>query len=89
MSKETRPTPLGILLAAMHAQWEAGDVKAAAALARAAAPYFHSRRGSVPHQPESGFDAERLTDAELEALLDAARGGSGTNASEQDQGEPD
>jgi hypothetical protein len=89
MSKETRPTPLGILLAAMHAQWEAGDVKAAAALARAAAPYFHSRRGSVPHQAESGFDAERLTDAELEALLGAARGSPGTQAQGSDQGEPD
>jgi hypothetical protein len=89
MTGDTTPTPLRVLLAAMQAFWDAGDLKAAANLARAAAPYLHARRRTTLAPFEHGFDAERLSDAELDALLD--RNGScarakaeGTSSAEPD-----
>jgi len=79
-----RPTtPLDVLLTAMQRKWDAGDLDAAATLARAAAPYLHPRPTATPSK-DSARDpartAERqtresapphlLTDAELDRLLD-------------------
>lgn len=56
-------TPLQVLLALMQRKWDAGDEKEAAALARAAAPYVHSRAVPKRNNP----DLSQLTDAELAA----------------------
>lgn len=65
-------TPLEILLAAMHRKWEEGDLDAAAALARAAAPYIHPRRAVLRDVPQTGL--HQLTDAQLRALADPDAG---------------
>jgi hypothetical protein len=71
MKFEAKPTPLAVLLAAMHAKWDEGDLEGAAALARAAAPYVHPRRATErPLQPD--IAAHRLTDAELDLFSDPA-----------------
>ncbi len=61
------PLPLQILLAVMRQKWEAGDLDAAAALARIAAPYLHGRRATVRDIPEA--DLQHLSDAELDRLI--------------------
>lgn len=76
--RDERPTPLSVLLSAMHERWALGDLKGAAELARIAAPYLHARQGIVPRGAEHGCDAERLTDAELETILGAPGSGAGT-----------
>ncbi len=70
-------TPLQVLLALTVRKWEAGEEKEAAALARAAAPYVHSRALPKPNNP----DLSQLTDAELEAY----GGGRGVEAEAEDQ----
>lgn len=64
------PTPLDILLGAMHAKWRAGDHDAAAALARAAAPYIHPRRVARRDDAVDPRGApHRMTDEQLLTLL--------------------
>ncbi len=83
MMSNRPPTPLDVLLTVMQRKWEAGDLDAAAALARAAAPYLHSRPAAErPYRnaslrPDSFKDSPRdqpaphlLTDAQLNRLLD-------------------
>lgn len=60
----SRPTPLAILLDAMHQKWAAGDQDGAVQLARLTAPYLHPR---VPAAAPS-TDLRTLTDAELDRL---------------------
>lgn len=55
-------TPLQVLLVLMQRKLEAGDEKAAAALARLAAPYVHPRA----MRTRDNLDLSQLTDAELE-----------------------
>jgi len=61
-------TPLAVLLAVMRRKWDEGDLDAAAALARAAAPYLHPRRAALRADGVVA-DAHRLSDAELDGLL--------------------
>jgi hypothetical protein len=69
MTSNDKPTPLAILLAAMHASWQAGDRDAAVALARVAAPYIHPRIPAArPMQ-----DLRNLSDADLDTLCSAER----------------
>jgi hypothetical protein len=59
--KMKKLTPLQVLLVLMQRKLDAGDEEGAAALARAAAPYVHSRVTSKRNNP----DMSQLTDAEL------------------------
>lgn len=61
------PTPLDILLHAMHQKWAAGDQDGAVQLARVTAPYLHPR---VPAAAPTS-DLRTLTDAELDRLCPA------------------
>ena len=56
--------PLEVLLRAMRRKWDEGDWDAAAALARAAAPYLHPRAGTG----RAPFDLRTMSDDELERL---------------------
>ena len=62
------PTPLAILLHAMHQKWAAGDQDGAVHLARLTAPYLHPR---VPAAAPL-TDLRTLTDAELDRLCPAS-----------------
>ena len=70
-------TPLQVLLVLMQRKWDAGDEKGAAALARIAAPYVHSRTLPKRNNP----DLSQLTDAELESYGE----GRGMEAAAEDQ----
>jgi hypothetical protein len=61
------------MLAAMRRKWAEGDIDAAAALARAAAPYLHGRQAASHNAAE--MDMDRLSDAELRRMLDAPEDG--------------
>ena len=65
----TGVSPLAVLLAAMRARWQSGDLDGAAGLARAAAPYLHPRRAAVPYWPGKSAEPDQMIDAELEQLL--------------------
>ena len=60
----SKPSPLDILLAAMHAHWAAGDYDAAVALATKAAPYVHPRAPAAPPQQ----DMRHVSDGQLDLL---------------------
>ncbi len=72
-------TPLQVLLALMQRKWDEGDLDAAAALARSAAPYVHPRAAVNRASP----DMSVLTDAELDAYGTRRR----TEATAEDSGE--
>ncbi len=72
---ETPLAPLEVLLAAMQQKWNAGDIDAAAALARVAAPYPHGRRATV--RDASNTDLSQVSDADLDRLIRAPHGGGG------------
>lgn len=55
-------TPLGVILAAMRRKWADGDLDGAAALAKAAAPYIHSRLSAA----RAPGDLRFLSDDELD-----------------------
>ena len=57
-------TPLGIILEVMHARYREGDLEAAVALARLAAPYIHPR---VP-ATRLAADLATVPDADLDAV---------------------
>lgn len=83
----TGVSPLAVLLAAMRARWQSGDLDGAAALARAAAPYLHPRRTAVPSWPGMSAEPDQMIDAELEQLLrqfDAGEAASDTSAQQPD-----
>jgi hypothetical protein len=67
--------PLQILLAVMQQKWEAGDLDAAAKLARVAAPYLHGRCATV--RDIASTDLQHLSDAELDRLIRASEDRSG------------
>jgi hypothetical protein len=77
MSGTDEPTPLDVLLAAMHAHWRNGDLDKAAGLARIAAPYLHARQGSAPSMSERTSVSETMTDAQLERMLERGATGKG------------
>ncbi len=56
--------PLDVLLQAMRHKWDQGDHDGAAALARDAAPYLHSRMGTARAAPE----LRTISDDELDRL---------------------
>lgn len=58
------PTPLDILLAAMHARWNAGDHDAAVSLVAKAAPYVHPRAPAALPQQELRY----ISDGQLDLL---------------------
>ena len=73
----TKPSPLDILLAAMHARWAAGDHDAAIALATKAAPYVHPRAPAAPLQQ----DMRNIPDGQLDLLC-------GLNGRSPGEGDP-
>lgn len=78
-----KPSPLDILLAAMHARWAVGDHDAAVALAAKAAPYVHPRAPAVSPQP----DMRRIPDGQLDFLcdLDSRQSGEGNPSGASDE----
>ncbi len=75
MADDVPSTPLSVLLRVMREKWLSGDHDGAAVLARAAAPYMHSRKTSNSHIDTTVKELHRLTDAELERLMAAHAGG--------------
>jgi hypothetical protein len=78
MARRDEPTPLAVLLAAMHAHWRNGEFDKAAGLARIAAPYLHPRQGSTRTRSEHSTVSEKMTDAQIERLLEGGEAGEGT-----------
>jgi hypothetical protein len=86
-------SPLDVLLTAMRRKWQDGDLDAAAALARAAAPYLHPRHAALRlDQPPSPKGSTRpappaathlLTDAQLDLLLDTTGDESGDETGDE------
>lgn len=72
-----RPTPLGILLAAMHARCDAGDHDAAVSLAAKAAPYVHPRAPAALLQQ----DLRHISDGQLDLLCGPTPGAPGESDS--------
>ncbi|HTR17120.1 MAG TPA: hypothetical protein VMI52_08820 [Acetobacteraceae bacterium] len=68
-----KPTPLDVLLHAMHRKWDEGDLDGAAALAKVAAPYLHARLPAA--RPEG--DVRAMSDAELDGVCTRGRGSDG------------
>lgn len=66
------PTPLEVMLRAMHEHYDHECWDEAAAIARHCAPYMHPRLSAVEYErPE--LDLSKLTDAGLEQLLEIYR----------------
>jgi hypothetical protein len=61
-------SPLEVMLASMRVEYAGGNLKAAAALARDAAPYCHPRLASVQHK---GSEAEPVRLVEEIVIVDA------------------
>ena len=76
-----KPTPLAIILVAMHRRWAEGDEAGAVALARVAAPYVHPRAPAA----KTTMDVSLVQDAELDSLCH--EGGAG--AAPEDTGQPE
>ena len=76
-----KPSPLTIILVAMHRRWAEGDEAGAVALARVAAPYVHPRAPAV----KNNMDVSLIHDAELDAFCHEG----GTGAAPEDTVQPE
>jgi hypothetical protein len=79
-------TPLEVMLEAMRKHHADGDLDAASAIAKDAAPYIHPRLNSVQVDATITRDAIDLTEAELLAI--AATGSRDGAAAEAGEDEP-
>lgn len=82
------PSPLGIMLAAMLRRWHAGEEDRAVALACAAAPYLHRRRGVMGAHETAPTQPEQMSDEQLEFLLKSSGAGGGAAAEGEVTSEP-